>query len=90
MKTTLTCFIVVGLTVVSVAYYARRPAAQPAAPASVPAAASPIAKTPACPTSKPQAGLPTAKVERGNLICTVPAKGTVKLEEVEVGSRSPA
>ena len=39
------------------------------------------------PTSEPPAGLPTAKVERGNLIRTVPAKGTVKLEEVEVGTQ---
>ncbi len=54
---------------------------------SAAAATRPIAKTVARPKSKPPAGLPTAKVERGNLICTVPAKGTVKLEEVEVGTQ---
>ena len=31
--------------------------------------------------------LPTAKVQRGNLVCTLKAKGTVKLEEVEVGAQ---
>ena len=61
MKTTFTCFIVVGLAVVTLAYYAPRPAAQPVAPASAPAAAQPIAQDAARPTSKPQAGLPTAK-----------------------------
>ena len=87
MKTALTCFIVAGLAVVTLAYYGRRPAAEPAAPHSAAAATRPIAKTVARPKSKPPAGLPTAKVERGNLICTVPAKGTVKLEEVEVGTQ---
>ena len=87
MKNTLTCFIMVGLAVVTLAYYAHRPAAQPVAPVPVASGRDPIAQTTARPTSKPQAGLPTAKVERGNLICTVPAKGTVKLEEVEVGAQ---
>jgi HlyD family secretion protein len=87
MKTIVTCFVVVGLAVVALAYYAGRPVAQPVACPSAPPAAQSIAKTKACATSEPHAGAPTAKVERGNLICTVPAKGTVKLEEVEVGAQ---
>ncbi len=83
MKTAMTCFTAVGLGVVGLAYYASRPAAQPAAPVSVQTAAQTVAR----PTATPHAALPTAKVERGNLICTVPAKGTVKLDEVEVGSQ---
>jgi HlyD family secretion protein len=76
-----------GLAVVALAYFASRPVAQPAAGVSASAAAHPIAQTPGRPRSEPHAAPPTAKVERGNLICTVPAKGTVKLEEVEVGSQ---
>jgi HlyD family secretion protein len=72
----------VGLGVVALACYSRRP---PAA-ALAPAVAQPIAQT-ATHSPPKAAALPTAKVERGNLICTVPAKGTVKLEEVEVGAQ---
>jgi HlyD family secretion protein len=87
MKTTFACFMAVGLGVVALACYARRPAEHPAADTSAAKAAQPITPVVAGAAVKPPAPLATAKVERGNLICTVPAKGTVKLEEVEVGAQ---
>ena len=71
MKTVVTCFIVVGLGMIAIASYASRPVAQPVA---CPCSGANIAPTNCRPTSEPHAGLPTAKVERGNLIRTVPAK----------------
>jgi HlyD family secretion protein len=86
MKTAVTCFMAVVLAVVALAFHASRPV-EPAPSSSAQVAMRPIPQTSASPASPSHAGLPTAKVERGNLICTVPAKGTVKLEEVEVGSQ---
>ncbi len=39
------------------------------------------------PTREASPSFPTAKVERGNLVRTISATGTVKLEEVEVGAQ---
>ncbi len=39
------------------------------------------------PAREPRPSLPTAKVQRGNLVRTISANGTVKLEEVEVGAQ---
>ena len=37
------------------------------------------------PAREPSPKVPTVKVQRGNMVRTISAKGTVKLEEVEVG-----
>ena len=39
------------------------------------------------PAREPCPKFPTAKVQRGNLVRTITAKGTIKLEEVEVGAQ---
>ena len=63
MRTMRTSLIVIGLGVVSVACYTKRP------------------------TRDPRPSFPTATVQRGNLVRTISANGTVKLEEVEVGAQ---
>jgi len=87
MKIALTCSVLAGLGTVALAYHAGNPASQAAAQATAEPAAQTTAQPIAHLPSEPRPTSPTAKVERGNLICTVPAKGTVKLEEVEVGAQ---
>jgi HlyD family secretion protein len=82
-----TCFIAISVGLVStvgVAYYATRPAREPSP--SLPASPATLSTSPAALPTSPV--LPTAKVQRGNLVRAINVKGTVKLDEVEVGTQA--